>query len=190
MQVTDAVLLRRSVRQFLPAPISGDILTRLIDQGRFYASAGNLQPVRFAIVTSQKLRDAIFQTIGWAKYLSDYQIPENRRPTAYILLLRDETVSQRCDFDMGAAATTVMLAAKESGLDSCCLASFSSKAVDEIMALPAHLTTAYIIALGYGAQDNTTEDYTDSQKYHLTPNGDFIVPKRTLADVLVYSDCK
>ncbi len=188
MQVENAVQNRRSIRKFQNKPIPGDVLKRLVELGRLYASGGNFQPVRFAIVSKSPALEEIFRTLRWAMYLPDYEVTEADQPQAYIVLLRDTEVSKKCDFDIGAAATTVMLLAQEQGIDSCCLASFSAKDVEKILNVQENLAAELVIALGYGAHSSSIAPYENTQKYHLDSDGNFVVPKRVVEDLLVYTD--
>ena len=84
------------------------LLRELVDLARLHASGGNLQPLRYAIVSKQPLVKEMFDCFGWAMYLPDFVISENQRPQAYILLLSDAKARRECPFDAGAAATTIM----------------------------------------------------------------------------------
>ena len=57
MNVTDAVLERRSVRGFLPAPVSPDVLRRVVEAAAWAPSGGNLQPWHIDVVGGEKLND-------------------------------------------------------------------------------------------------------------------------------------
>jgi nitroreductase len=47
---------RRSVRKFLPTPISEELLTRLLDAAHWAPSGFNLQPTHFTVVTDTELK--------------------------------------------------------------------------------------------------------------------------------------
>lgn len=55
MDVTTAVLKRRSIRHFLDKPVNCDLLTRILDAARFAPSGGNLQPWQVTVVSGQTL---------------------------------------------------------------------------------------------------------------------------------------
>ena len=74
MQTFEAMALRRSIRKFRPEPVPGDVLTKIVEISRLYPTGGNLQPVRFAIVTKQELTDTLFADLRWAMYLPDFTI--------------------------------------------------------------------------------------------------------------------
>lgn len=192
MNTIDAMLLRRSIRKFRPEPIPAACLTRILEAARLYPSGGNLQPVRFALVTTPALTDAIFADLKWAMYLPEFPIAPAERPTAYIILLRDGRISKRCDYDIGTASTMVMLAAVEQGLATCPIGNFQADKLRALLKLPENLHPELVIALGYPAQESHVVPMADTVRYAQTPDGSFLVPKRNLQDILVFDDtqCK
>lgn len=56
--VSEAVATRRSVRRFLPEPVSREVLARILDKARRAPSGGNLQPWRGVVLTGEPL-DAV-----------------------------------------------------------------------------------------------------------------------------------
>ena len=186
MNTFDALRLRRSIRKFLPEPVSAALLREIVEVSRLYPSGGNLQPIRFAVVTDRELADAIFPTLRWAMYLPDYRIAEYERPTAYVILLRDENVRQKCDYDVGAASTTLMLAAVEKGLATCPIGNFHAAKLTSLLQLPENLQPELVLAVGYPAQKNTIVPMADSVRYTQDKNGNFQVPKWNTEDVLVF----
>ena len=186
MNTIDAMTLRRSIRKFRPEPVSADCLKEMIDVARLYPSGGNLQPVRFAVITAKELTDAVFADLGWAMYLPDYKIAEDERPMAYIALLRDEEIAKNCDYDVGAASTMVMVAAVDKGLATCALASFSKPKLSALLNLPENLHPELVIAVGYPAQESAVVPMGDSVRYSQDENGNFLVPKRSREEVTVF----
>ena len=55
MNVTDAVLSRRSVRGFLPTPVDGAVIRRVVEQAAWAPSGGNLQPWHIDVVGGERL---------------------------------------------------------------------------------------------------------------------------------------
>lgn len=188
MDVLTAIEDRRSIRLFQPKDVPEEVLKELIRLGRLYLSGANLQPVRFALISRPENRDAVFPMLKWAAYLPDFEISSEQQPRAYIVLLRDDTVKHNCQFDVGAAATTVSLAAKQYGLDSCCLASFNHERLRSLLALPQTIVPELVIALGYADHRSRAVPYAGSVRYTADENRNFSVPKFSAAEVIVYSD--
>lgn len=188
MHVFDAMQQRRSIRKFLPREIPKDVLREIVSLSRLYPSGGNLQPVRFAIITAPEKRDAVFADLRWAMYLPEFNIAENERPTGYIVLLRDNRVKQKCDYDIGAASTMVMLGAVAQGLATCPIASFNKNNLSALLELEEHLIPELVIAIGYSAQESSVVPMVDSVKYTEDADKNILVPKWETDQVLVYSD--
>ena len=183
MDVKNAIIKRRTIRRFLQTPLSKDVLCELVDLSRLYASGGNLQPIRFVAVLDEQKRNAVFNTLRWAAYLPGFEISESQRPTAYVILTCDAQVKRNCQFDLGAAATTLMLAAEDYGIATCCLASFDREKIMEQFDM-TNEEPLLVIAMGYPAQESKAVDFVDNVKYYENEEGCLCVPKRTLEDIL------
>lgn len=188
MEVSQAILHRRSIRTFLPDPVPAKVLFHLVELSRLYASGANLQPVRYAVVTSAALRQSIFSQLKWAAYLPEFSPAPEQQPPAYILLLRDCNVSRECRFELGAAATNLMLAAQEQGLSTCCLGSFSPAQLTKLLGLAPQYVPELILAVGYGAGQSHAVPMDQSVQYRLDRHGELLVPKLATDRVIVYSD--
>lgn len=188
MQTLKAMEKRRSIRKFCAEPVPVSVLKEIVEVARLYPSGGNLQPVRFGIVTAKALTDAVFEDLKWAMYLPGYTIGENERPTAYIVLLRDAVVKKKCDYDIGAASTMVMVAAADKGLASCPIGNFSAANLQALLSLSGNLQPELVIALGYPAQESRVVPMADTVRYTQDAQGDFLVPKWSSEEVLVF--CK
>ena len=182
MDIKTVIRQRRTIRRFLPIPIEMQELLDIVSLARLYASGANQQPIRFALVTDQYKLDRIFDTLHWAAYLPRFQINYDERPMAYIVLTSKK---RDCRFDLGAAATTLMLAAEGAGLASCCLGSFDRNALCDVLSLNNGLEPQLVVALGYPAQKSRIVDYSGDIKYYESDDGCLCVPKRTLDDVLI-----
>ena len=187
MQTFDAMELRRSIRKFRPEPVSHACLKEIIDVARLYPSGGNLQPIRFALVTAKDLTEAIFADLRWAMYLPDYVIAEEERPTAYVILLRDDIIRKKCDYDVGAASTMVMVAATDRGLGSCPIGNFNADKLSKLLNLPENLQPELVIALGYPAHESRVIPMEDSIRYTQDESGTFLVPKWRTEEILVFN---
>ena len=188
MDVKTAILKRRSIRKFEARPIEADKLTALVDLARFHATGGNVQPLSYAIVSKDPLKQKVFEQLAWAAYLPDYTCTEDHQPAAYIVLLRNEETTKSCMYDLGAASTTIMLAAEELGLASCTLAAYDAKKMKAVLDLEDRFHPDLVIALGYAAHESKAVPFDGEIKYYQDENGNFCVPKKRLADVLVYTD--
>ena len=186
MNILEAIESRRSIRRFTQQEIPRGVLEKLIEVSRLYASGRNFQPIRFALVAKKGNTQRVFPLLKWAGYLPGFTITEQQRPTAYVVLCAENPAT--CQFDVGAASTSIMLAAREFGLQSCCIMSFQPQPLREILQLPNNLQPAMVIALGYPAQESRAVPQTENCKYYETPDGVLNVPKLPVNEVLCFSD--
>ena len=186
MTVLDAIESRRSIRRFTQTPIDSSLLNKILHVSRLYASGRNLQPIRFGLIARKENTDRVFPLLKWAGYLPGFEITEQQKPTAYLVLLAENPAA--CQFDIGAASTTVMLAAREFGLQSCCLLSFQAEPLRQLMQIPGNLKIAMVIALGYPDQESRAVEQVTDCKYYETDDGVLNVPKLSLSQLLVSAD--
>ena len=185
--IRSAILHRRSIRKFQAKAVDPTILKELIDLARFHATGGNLQPLRFGLIASEDQRNAVFGLLKWAMYLPEFTVSPTEQPGGYIVIFSEKKESSP-SFDIGAAATTIMLAAESYGLSSCCLGAVSAAKLAALLQLPETLKPELVIALGYPAHESNAVAFAGDVKYSMDENGNFFVPKRSLSEVLVYSD--
>lgn len=185
MEVSEAIRSRRSIRLYQDKPVPEDILLELADLARLYPSAANQQPLRCAVVSRQPMVDRVFDCLNWAMFLPEFRIAPEQRPMAYVLLLANR---KGCQFDAGAAAMAVMLAAQAKGLNSCVLGPARPEQLLEALGLEKDLIPMAAIALGYGAHTSTAVPVNGTLQYSMDENGDFYVPKYSLEETLIFSD--
>lgn len=185
MNIKEAVITRRTVRAFTEEKISSELLKEICVASRLYASAANLQPIRFRIITDKMVCDEVFQNVRLAAYTPDYKVLPQNEPPAYILLATETKVSPNPQFDAGAAATNIMLLAKEYGMDTCCIGNFSKEKIAELLQIDSEIyQPMYLIAIGKSEQKNEIKDMSDTVKYTFE-DGRFIVPKRNSAEIFI-----
>ena len=185
MDIKEAIVNRRSVRSFCDEYISSEILKEICKTSRLYASAANLQPIRFSIINDRLRCKEVFRHIHLAGYIWDYKVLPQNEPPAYILLSTELKVSKNPQFDAGAAATNIMLLAKEYGMDTCCIGNFSKEDIATILEIDLETyRPMYLIAIGKSTQKNEIISMSDTVKYTLE-EGRFLVPKRDWENIFI-----
>lgn len=187
MNVSEALLKRRTIRKFTQDALNPDDLTKLLEYARLAAYPANLQPLKFAIIQNKKTVDSIFPLTKWAGYLPETGTPkEGERPTAYIAVLGDKSIKNSFEVEAGAAVTSMMLGAYEMGIGSCWLGAINREKLLQLFNLSADdFELVYLLALGYPVQKSRAVDMTDSIKYFEDADGCINVPKRTLSEITV-----
>lgn len=184
--VKDLILKNRSYRRFDESiKISSTQIEKWIDLARCSASARNAQPLKYAIITNSETSDIVFPSIAWAGYLKDWQGPaEGERPTAYIAVLKDKSISEKHYCDDGIAMQSILLGAVEDGFGGCIIGAVNRKKVSEILNLPEHLEILWIIALGKPSEKVVIEKADGDIKYWRDQDDIHHVPKRDLDEII------
>jgi nitroreductase len=177
----------RSYRRFdQQVPTEMSTLSELVELARLSPSAANRQPLKFALYTDSDMCARIFPNLAWAGYLRDWDGPaEGERPTGYVVILGDTTISEGIDCDHGIAAQTILLGAVERGLGGCIIGSIDREGLRSILGLPDEYRILLILALGVPAEQVVLEEATDSIEYYRDTLGVHHVPKRPLTELIV-----
>jgi nitroreductase len=174
MNVTQAITERRSVKAFDPQHrISEQEINQLMSLAMLSPTAFNIQNWRFVLVTDLVLRQQIRAASwnqaqveeasllivltadlnAWAKQPERYW--KNAPKAASDVLVpmigqyyqsNDQVQRDEAMRSCGMAATTLMLAAKEMGYDTCPMDGFDFAAVSKLLNLPAdHIPTMFVV---------------------------------------------
>jgi nitroreductase len=187
MSLKDTFKKTRSYRRFhQDYEVAADILTDVVENVRYSASAANLQPLKFIIVNDKKTNDALFRHLKWAAYLKDWDGPEEgERPSAYIVMLGDRGLSRFLDLDCGIALQTILVSLTEKDLGACTFASINRDAIREMFKVPPSLDIVLVIAIGKAKETVVIDDVKDGDiKYWRDERNVHHVPKRKLADMI------
>ena len=185
MDIYDVFLSRRTIRRFTQNPVALPLLKKFVNAARLAPSAANLQPLEYLIVTEERLRAKLFETLGWASYLQPKWVPsEDERPMAYIVILVTDPKNPFYQRDVGFASGTIVLAAEAEGLGSCVLCNIDREKIRSIFTIPSTIAVDSVIALGYKAEKPVVEDLEGSVKYWRDDQDVLHVPKRKLDDII------
>ena len=187
MDVSKALLGRRTSRKLKQDKIDQADLEKLVDFARLSALPATIQPLRFAIINEERLVKATFPHTKWAGYMPENGTPKaGEEPTAYIAILGHKATKSAFEVEAGAAITSMMLGAFEMGIGSCWLGSINRKELLELYGISGdEYELVYLLALGYPNQESRAVTATDSIKYYEDENGGICVPKLSLDEVIV-----
>jgi len=186
MNMYEAVTKRRSIRRFQDIPISRQILEECVNAARLAPSAANVQPLEYIIVDDGQLLPQVFSTLKWAAYISPAgDPPEDNRPKAYIIILRNRNIGVPSSaYDVGAAMENMILVALEDCIGSCPIASVDRDSLRRILNIPGDYEIPLVLAFGYPAESPVEEPFDGSVKYWKDEDGVLHVPKKRLEMVL------
>jgi nitroreductase len=187
--IRDLIVKNRSYRRFhQEVPVELATLRELVDLARLSASAANLQPLKYILSCQPEKNALIFPCLRWAGYIKDWRGPaEGERPTAYIIVLGDTSISPAFLCDHGIAAQSIMLGATERGLGGCILAAVQRTKLRKLLKIPEHYEILLVLALGKPREKVTLETVgADGDiKYWRDEKQVHHVPKRALSDIIV-----
>jgi nitroreductase len=189
--ISELVEANRSCRRFYEDHQVGlKTLEELVDLARLSASGANLQPLKYILACQPDVNAKIFSCLAWAGYLKDWPGPEpGERPSGYIVILGDTTISKEFGVDHGIAGQSMLLGARDKGLAGCMLGSINRKDLRPILNIESHLKILLVLAIGKPKEEVVIETvgpdgniryWRDAQAVHH-------VPKRALSDLIVAS---
>ena len=188
VMIEDLIKSNRSCRRFLQKEaVPVDTLRWLVNLARLSASAANLQPLKYILSNEPHKNGMIFPCLKWAAYLKDWPgPPEGERPSAYIIMVGDGNIAKSFGPDLGIAAQSLLLGARERGLAGCMIGSINKELLQEIFHLPNHLEILLVIALGKPKEIAVIDDMQpgDGIEYWRDEHGVHHVPKRRLEDII------
>jgi nitroreductase len=188
MNIKELIFKTRSYRRFDESyRIDEKTIESLIDLARLSASGANKQPLKYLYFNSVKDCEKIFPFLAWAGYLTQWPGPDKgERPSGYIIILGDRSVSDVFGIDHGIAAQSIMLGATEAGLGGCIIASIKREELINELSIPDNLEVLLILALGKPVENVIIEEIKNSDvKYWRDSDKNHHVPKRSLNELIV-----
>ena len=189
--ISELVEANRSCRRFYEDhQVEVKTLEELVNLARLSASGANLQPLKYILACEPDVNAQIFSCLAWAGYLKDWPGPEpGERPSGYIVILGDTTISKEFGVDHGIAGQSMLLGAREKGLAGCMIGSINRKDLRPMLNIESHLKILLVLAIGkpkeevviepVGSDGNIRYWRDDQAVHHL--------PKRALTDIIVAS---
>jgi nitroreductase len=188
MDLREIILKTRTCRRFNETHhIGSETLESLVDLARFSPTGGNRQPLKYLIYNQTEECEKIFPYLAWAGYLKDWPGPDKgERPTGYIIILGDKSVTDSFGVDHGIAAHSIMLGATDAGLAGCIIASIKREELCEEMKIPDRYEILFVLALGQPVEKVIIDEIkNDDVKYWRDSEGNHHVPKRNLKDLIL-----
>lgn len=145
MDCLSALKTRRSVRAYTGEPVSREVLADLVDCGRLAATAINIQPWEFVVVTDRARLEAIAGATDYGRFIAT--------AAACIVVLCRETkyyLEDGCN-----ASQNILVAAHAHGLGGCWVAGdkkLYADAVCRLVGAPAGYRLVSLLAVGHPAE--------------------------------------
>jgi nitroreductase len=148
MDTIEMLKTRRSVRVYKREPVPRGIIEDIVDCGRLAATAVNIQPWEFVVVTDREARRRIAKITDYGGFIAD-------APVCVVVPCRDTKYYLE---DGSAATENILLAARAHGLGSCWVAGDKKPYAAEICRLlgaPPGYKLISLIPMGYPAESPT-----------------------------------
>lgn len=187
--IKELIRKNRSYRRFYQdVSIELETLRELVDLARLSASSANKQPLKYILSCDPKKNALVYPHIAWAGYLPEWPGPtEGERPSAYIIILGDNEISQSFSVDHGIASQSILLGASEKGLGGCIIGSIQKRKIRKALAISPRYKILLIIALGKPKEIVKIETVGPDGdiKYWRDEEGVHHVPKRPLDALII-----
>jgi nitroreductase len=159
MDAIEALRNRHSVRKFKPDSVPKQVIEEIVDCGRLAATAINMQPWEFVVVTDRAMRQRIAQATDHGRFIAD-------APVCVAVLCKD----QNYYLEDGCAATqNILVAARAHGLGTCWVAGDKkpyAESVCGILGAPKGYRLVSLIPLGYPAETSQAAKRPLSEVLH------------------------
>lgn len=140
---------RVSVRDYDPdKPLEKEVISKILEAGRIAPSAGNRQPWRFIVVTSEEMLEKVKKCYGgsWFQDAPAVLLVAGRREDAWT---RSYDGYNSLETDLTIAMDHMILAAENEGVGTCWIAAFNPAVLFSEVPLREAETVFAITPLGY-----------------------------------------
>jgi nitroreductase len=188
MNLKELIFKTRSHRRFDETyRIDSKTLESLIDLARLSPSGANRQPLKYIYYNTVSDCEKVFPYLAWAGYLTEWPGPDKgERPTGYVIILGDKSISDIFGVDHGIAAQSIMLGATEAGLGGCIIGSIKREELLNEFSIPDNFEVLLVLALGKPIENVIVEELKNNDvKYWRDSNKNHHVPKRSLAELII-----
>ncbi len=131
-----AIVAKRDQRTFLPRPIPGEALQRILQAGRMTGSSKNREPNRFIVIRDRPRLGALGALGRFAAWMADAAV-------AIVIVQTEEH-----QFDAGRCAQNMMITAWNDGIGSC-PAHLPETELAKLLGIPDTIRINRVIGFGY-----------------------------------------
>lgn len=142
MDVSEAIRLKRAVREFSSQPIPDGEVLHILNAGRRAQSAKNRQQWDFIAVRDKEVRLSLAASAPNAPHLAHAAL-------VVAILTPDPNLRWSILFDAGQAAAYMQLAAWERGIGSCLATIYDPESARDVLGFPSDLHIRGGISFGY-----------------------------------------
>ena len=148
MNVSEAIRLKRAVRNFTPELLPEEVIHAILNAGRRSQSSKNSQPWQYIAIRDKAILQSLSECGTWAGHLAGAAL-------GVAILTPDPVEKFQTMFDAGQAAAFMQLAAWELGVGSCPASIYEPEKARQILGFPADLHLRIALSFGYPADGAT-----------------------------------
>lgn len=139
MDTLEAIRTVRSVRDFEPRDVPDEIITRILNAGRWSGSSKNTQPWQFILIKERQILNELSKCGDYAQHLL--------RANFAIAILTDRT--KRAEYDAGRCSQNMFLAAWNEGVGSCIASMHREQDAKRVLGVPDEYAINQVISFGF-----------------------------------------
>lgn len=144
MNVSEAIRLKRAVREFKDEPLPQEVMLAILQAGRRAQSSKNTQPWQFIAITQRDILTQLAACGPWAGHLAGSAL-------GVALVSSDPNEHFQILFDLGQTAAYMQLAAWELGVASCMATIYEGDRARDLLGFPDDRFLRFAISFGYPA---------------------------------------
>ncbi len=153
--VLEAILSRRSVREFTSSPVSDELIAAILEAGRWAPSGLNNQPWRFIVVKNRATLNEMSKLTAYGKIIKN-------APLVIAVFLDKNSMYDRTKdiLGIGACIQNMLLAVHSLSLGGVWLGEIlkNKEKVNALLNAPESLELMAVLAIGYPVQRKRTSD--------------------------------
>ncbi len=142
MDVSEAIRMKRAIRQFLPREIPENTIRTILNAGRRAQSSKNTQPWNFIAITDRSSLKSLSECGAYARHLALASF-------GIAIVHTDPGEKFQLMFDIGQAAANMQLAAWELGIGSCIASIYEPDKARRILGFPPDMFLHIALSFGY-----------------------------------------
>ncbi len=142
MNVSEAIKLKRAIRQFTPQPLPQEAILAILNAGRRSQSSKNSQPWNYIAITDKSSLQALSECGMYAGHIADAAL-------AIAIVHAHPGEQFQLMFDIGQTAAYMQLAAWELGIGSCLASIYEPDKARQLLGYPQDLYLRIAISFGY-----------------------------------------
>lgn len=156
---------RRSIRQYTDAPVSQEIIDKLLKAAFSAPSAANRQPWEFVVVQNHDMLEKIAAC-------TPYATPVARAPLAIVVLAdtRHHLDIAYDIMDCAAATENMLVEAEHLGLGACWIGFYPHedrlKPLTALLHVPDYIQPLWVVSIGWPAEEGRIKDKYKPEKVH------------------------